>query len=552
MKLNRKWLMVIALVMSLTMATAGTMAYLTDTDADKNTMTLGKVEIVQNEHQRAKDENGDYKTDTIDGKNSYVLEAFKNDKPLLPTTELKADGTPDNHGAGPYDDTTVIMSQIGSYGGVQVFKSPNAQDKIVTVTNTGRTDAYVRTIIAYEVGAATENLPNRSARYTDKNDDLSAPWFRNILGNVVINGNTYLVCEYVYHGAKLSDGTIRHKNGILPAGDTTYPSLMQVYLPAKATNEDVEKLDGNNNGKYDILVLSQAVQADGFDDAATALKAGFGEVNADNVQKWFSEMVIGSPGEKNETNDVPEIKLPTGDDDSVTYEAPADAYEVSTSAELKQAVADGHTVIKLADGAYDVDVAASNELHLYGSKKAVLKLTNEGEDGCDYGFGSAGKGVGKVNFYGLTIDTTGNTGNYKGYAYMGATFNDCSFVGAYSLNNENTFEFNYCDFDFKNGYFWTWGAENVAFNNCTFNGNSKCILAHGTESTQITINNCKFAATEKGYTGAGDNTACVEMDPVGTNTYTINFTGYNTKTDSYSGWTRVKDDSTGHVITGLK
>ena len=49
MKLNRKWLMVIALVMSLTMVTAGTLAYLTDQDADKNTMTLGKVEIVQNE-----------------------------------------------------------------------------------------------------------------------------------------------------------------------------------------------------------------------------------------------------------------------------------------------------------------------------------------------------------------------------------------------------------------------------------------------------------------------------------------------------------------------
>jgi hypothetical protein len=35
------------------------------------------------------------------------------------------------------------------------------------------------------------------------------------------------------------------------------------------------------------------------------------------------------------------------------------------------------------------------------------------------------------------------------------------------------------------------------------------------------------------------------------NTYTINFTGENTITDSYAGWTRVKDSSTGHVITGL-
>ena len=181
----------------------------------------------------------------------------------------------------------------------------------------------------------------------------------------------------------------------------------------------------------------------------------------------------------------------------------------------------------------------------------ILKVKNEGEDGCDYAFGGNGTGVGDVTFNGLTIDTTANTGSYKGFAYMKGTFNDCNFVGAYSLNNANDFVFNRCTFDFKNGYFWTWGANSVTFNDCTFGGNSKTILAHGTVSTVININHCDFAATEKGYTGAGDNTAAVEMDPVGTNTYTINFTGENTITASYAGWTRVKDGSTGHTITGL-
>ena len=89
------------------------------------------------------------------------------------------------------------------------------------------------------------------------------------------------------------------------------------------------------------------------------------------------------------------------------------------------------------------------------------------------------------------------------------------------------------------------------FSGCTFNGNSKAILAHGEESTTINIVNCAFAATEKGYTGSGDNTAAVEMDPTGTNTYTVNFSGNNTITEAYAGWTRVKDESTGHIITGL-
>ena len=45
MKLNRKWLLVIALVLSLTMATAGTLAYLTDRDTVENTFTMGNVDI---------------------------------------------------------------------------------------------------------------------------------------------------------------------------------------------------------------------------------------------------------------------------------------------------------------------------------------------------------------------------------------------------------------------------------------------------------------------------------------------------------------------------
>ena len=219
---------------------------------------------------------------------------------------------------------------------------------------------------------------------------------------------------------------------------------------------------------------------------------------------------------------------------------------------MKAAVNAGVTTINLLDGKYDIDGCGGKTLTLNGSVNAVLMLKNEGEDGCDYAFGSAGTGIGNITFNGLTINTTENTGNYKGFAYMKGTFNDCNFVGAFSLNNANDYLFNGCTFDFKNGYFWTWGANSVEFDGCVFNGNSKAILAHGGASTKITINDCTFAATEQGFTGSGDNTACVEMDPIGSNTYTINFTGNNTKTEYYAGWTRIKDGSTGHTINGLE
>ncbi len=226
-------------------------------------------------------------------------------------------------------------------------------------------------------------------------------------------------------------------------------------------------------------------------------------------------------------------------------------YYVSTADELADAVATGKTDIYLLDGEYDVYGCGGKTLTLTGSKNAVIKLYNDDENGCDYAFGGADTGVGNVTFNGVTFDTTSNTGNYKGFAYMKGTFNDCNFVGAYSLNNANDFVFNRCTFDFQNGYFWTWAANSVTFDGCTFNGNSKAILAHGYASTVINIKDCTFAATEKGYTGSGDNTAAVEIDPAGTNTYAIEFSGTNTKTDSYADWTRVKNGSTGHTITGL-
>lgn len=234
------------------------------------------------------------------------------------------------------------------------------------------------------------------------------------------------------------------------------------------------------------------------------------------------------------------------DADALYYgEAPEGAVVVSSAEELKTAVADGATTVYLKAGTYDVAECKNATLTINGlTEGVVIQVMNEGEEGCDYGFDNS-----TVIFNGVTIDTTANTGNYKGYARMAATFNNCEFVGAYAAFKDNTF--NNCTFDFQNGYFWTWGAETLNFSGCTFNGNSKAILAHGGNSTTINIVNCAFAATEKGYTSSGDNTAAVEMDPTGTNTYTVNFSGNNTITEAYNGWTRVKDGSTGHTITGL-
>lgn len=272
MKLNRKWLLVIALLLSVAVATAGTLAYLTDADKDVNTMTLGKVEIVQNEQEW-----NDDKT---------ALEEFTQDKPLLPYV-----GTLD------WENTT----EQGGDDAYRRFTMNNVVDKYVTVTNTGNTDAYVRTIIAVEMGEfATIEEFKYNIVGTSTNAEVGATF--NFPGAWVwsdeyvaqIDGQNYMIM------------TATHKNPV-KAKETTIPSLLQLYVNKDCDNEQLTMLDGNKNGKLDVLVLSQAVQAAGFEEmgAAAALDEAFEESNATNVAGWFTKLEVGSPGDKWPSNNPP-------------------------------------------------------------------------------------------------------------------------------------------------------------------------------------------------------------------------------------------------------
>ena len=280
-KMKNALLMVLSFVLVAALAIGGTVAYLTSEDSDVNVMTLGNVKIEQHEYERVQDADGTYSTGTVDNQTSYILQGFTQAKPLLPIV-----GDPSEPGDSPayagWDETTVRMSQVDSYGGMQVFAGKNAQDKFVTVENTGKTDAYIRTIIAIEIGSTDGALIGTSYHST---------WKPAPVGTIEIDGTNYMVTEYAYVGGQLSDGSWRHKNGVLPAGDTSYPNLSQVYLKHKATNEDMVAIDGNGNGTLDILVLSQAVQADGFSDAQTALDTAFGKVS-EKAAEWFGGVAM--------------------------------------------------------------------------------------------------------------------------------------------------------------------------------------------------------------------------------------------------------------------
>lgn len=204
------------------MAVGTTLTYFTDTDFDKNVMTVGKVEIVQNEE-------------------------FAQNSKLYPYT-----GT----------ITTGGNLDLGN----------NALTKTVTVTNdTASETAFIRTLFAFE--AVSGNDPVGSVIHVDYNTAVDAEgkaigtWAK--VSEIQIASTTYYVYSFTYAKS-------------YAAGTTTEASLERIALDGKEGN-------GFSNGNYEILVVSQAVQAQGFANAADAFAAAFpyGENNT-NVAGWFT------------------------------------------------------------------------------------------------------------------------------------------------------------------------------------------------------------------------------------------------------------------------
>ncbi len=439
--MKKKLAATLSVVLILGLAVLGILAYLTDTDSDVNVMTLGNVSIEQHEYQRATDEDGTFKTGTIDGQTSYVLEGFEQLKPLLPIV-----GDPNEPGDSPayagWDVTPVRMTQVDSYGNMQVFAGKNAQDKFVTVENTGKSDAYVRTLVAIEVGEADPALIGKSYHST---------WSQTELGTIEIEGNKYSVFEYVYAGGKLSDGSWRHENGVVPAGDTTYPNLAQVYMKSKATNDDCEKLDGNGNGALDILVLSQAVQVEGFVNAQDALDTAFGDATEANVKAWFEELRMPTiPSTPEDLQD----SLNNGEDVIVPddMEVPADqsnAYgKTSINVYKGQVIDGGNHVLEAvaADGTWDTAINATGgtvkNLTVAKGFRGLFVNHNADADKC-----------GKVVLENVTIDGCTYTiscdqGTNNGLDAYSCTFNGWTSYAA-TLGNAKFVD---CSFGEGNGY----------------------------------------------------------------------------------------------------
>lgn len=406
---NFKKILALVLVIAISVGAGimGTLAYLTSEDSDVNVMTMGNVSIKQHEYERVVDANGNYTTIDVDGITSYELKDFTQNKPLLP---IVGDPSLSGPGSAGYDSTPVRMSQVGSYGGMDVFAGKNAQDKFVVVENDGITDAYVRTIVAIEIGSTDGSLIGSSYHST---------WTKKQIGTASIGGTNFALIEYVYAGAD----DVRHDGGILPAQDTAYPSLSQVYIKSAATNEDCKAIDGNGNGKLDILVFSQAVQAAGFSDAQTALDTAFGKITTTNhpwnVKAADDNQLVAA---LNDELTVQNVELT----DDVTGKDILNGAENSTAIDLNGYTLTSENYIK-NHGSLTIEngkISSGTPEH-YGAiaegAYAELVLNDVDITSGGGGIGAAGGAEVTINGGSVAVNTASTSGRYNVYAVNDGT-----------------------------------------------------------------------------------------------------------------------------------
>lgn len=261
----KKKILTLCLVVALaaTAIVGGTLAYFTDTDTETNTFTAGGVKIDLIEQQVNKE--------------GTALEKFEQNQVLMPI--------------------------VGSaQGDKDQFGQPVAEnyiDKIATIKNDGKSDAYVRAYFAipsalddgYDTFNAGLNVLHFNFGNNKGVSTFGNEWnWKNASG-------TWKYYETEIGGVKYNVYYADYTK-VLAADATTEQFISGVYLDSHVDMVDGKYVDTRNlqadisvlEGTVKCPVMAVAVQAAGFDNADAAVEAAFG-ANFDpfkgtNVTNW--------------------------------------------------------------------------------------------------------------------------------------------------------------------------------------------------------------------------------------------------------------------------
>ena len=244
--MSKRKLMSLALAacMAAILVVGGTLAYFTDSDSAVNTFTVGNVKIDLIEQER----------DGIGG-----LQDFTDNQVLMP----------------------IVGSAQGEKDDLGQPVAKNYIDKIVTVKNTGASDAYVRAYFAipsalddgYETYNAGANVLhfNFGNKLVDNEvvSTMGVEWTWKHDGKwnyfeTTIDSVAYNVYYYYY-------------NKVLPENTTTDALFDQIVMPADMVNGDAET-------GLTLNVVAQAVQAQGAKTSWAAVQT----MTVPEIAAWFT------------------------------------------------------------------------------------------------------------------------------------------------------------------------------------------------------------------------------------------------------------------------
>ena len=256
MKTKKVLLGVVAVVLTILISIAATIAYLTGEVTADNVMTIGKVDINLLEYQRVDTEYKDA---------DEIVEEFVDGKLLVPA--VTASGF--SYDFGESDTAHVKWDHDSEGSEIKAgYTSPiwdpaklnNEVDKMVFVENAGDYSAYVRVFFAFEAGnfdTFDKFEKNIHINLNDNQDEWVWEWVPFL---AEIDGEKYFVAQATYQKE-------------LEPKSLTEISLSQIALDSNVDNEDSEAFGDD----YHILVNAQAIQAAGFEEPEEALDEGFGE-----------------------------------------------------------------------------------------------------------------------------------------------------------------------------------------------------------------------------------------------------------------------------------
>ena len=253
--MTKKRFVAILLCMTLVALAAigATFAYLTSTDSVTNTFTVGNVKI-------------DLIESSLHRENAGVANGATSDSELWSDVEMLGSGNTSKYKAGDtfYTDAQ-IEANAAEYKCENVKLLPGeSYHKMPYVKNTGSEDAYIRIRVMIPADLDTAILNSSMYTSTAMNNKEFTMAYDNS-GAVERNGVKYNVYTFT-------------RIDPLAPGEMTYWNVWgTIHMDTTVTSAQSEALFGKTGpypkGVFPVLVEADAIQAEGFADAAAAWTA---------------------------------------------------------------------------------------------------------------------------------------------------------------------------------------------------------------------------------------------------------------------------------------